>query len=213
MKSVLVIGMGRFGRNVAQKMQELGNEVMIVDKHEAIINQLAADFTDSYIGDASNEGVIKALGVKSFDICYVATGENFQSSLVVTMLLKRHGAKFVVSKANQEIQAEILSEIGADEVVYPEKETAQKIAVKHSANNVYEYIPLSNEHSIYEIAVPVSWVGKSIGELKVRPKYNINIVAIRGESHSTSMPTAEYVFKHNDHLIIISSHASVVKLK
>ncbi|MCQ2462378.1 MAG: TrkA family potassium uptake protein [Clostridia bacterium] len=213
MKSVLVIGMGRYGRNVAQKMQELGNEVMIVDKHENIVEQLSADFTDAYIGDASNESVVKALGVKNFDLCFVATGENFQSSLMITMLLKRHGAKYVISKANQDIQAEILKEIGADEVVYPEKEIAHKIAIKHSLKNVFDFIPLSNDHSIYEIGVPDEWTGKTIGELRVRPKYNVNIVAVKSEDDSTPIPTAEYRFKPNDHIILIGKQSSVAKLK
>ena len=120
MKSVLVIGLGRFGRHLAYKMKELGNDVMIVDKDEKLVNEMAEKFTDSHIGDCTNEAVIRSLGVKQMDCCFVSIGEDFQSSLVITSLLKRAGAKHVVAKANQEIQEELLVQIGADEVVYPE---------------------------------------------------------------------------------------------
>ena len=130
MKSVLVIGMGRFGRHVAAKMQELGNDVMIVDRDAEIVNSLAEQFTDAHIGDCTSEAVIRSLGVKQMDICFVSMGEDFQSSLVITSLLKRAGAKCVVAKANQEIQADLLYQIGADEVVYPEREIAEKLAIR-----------------------------------------------------------------------------------
>ena len=122
MKSVLVVGMGRFGRHLAGKMIELGNEVMVVDQDENIIQDLPNIYTDSHIGDCTNENVVRSLGVNNFDICFVTIGENFQSSLVITSLLKKCGAKYVCTKASQDIQAEFLMKIGADEVVYPERD-------------------------------------------------------------------------------------------
>ena len=156
MKSILVIGMGRFGYHLAAKMQELGNDVMIVDRDEKLINDMASRFTDSHIGDCTSEAVIRALGVKQMDICFVSIGEDFQSSLVITSLLKRAGAKCVVAKANQEIQADLLKQIGADEVVYPERDLAEKLAVRYNANNIFDYIQLTEDYSIYEIPVPAS---------------------------------------------------------
>ena len=182
MKSILVIGMGRFGRHLAKKMLDLGNDVMIVDKDSEIFEQLAEKFTDSYIGDCTNEGVIRSLGVKHFDLCFVTIGEDFQSSLVITSLLKRFDAKCVIAKANQNIQAELLLKIGADEVVYPEREIAEKLAVRYNARNIFDYIQLTSEYSIYEIPVLQSWIGKTIMEVDVRRKYRVNIIAVKKEN-------------------------------
>ena len=145
MKSILVIGMGRFGRHLAKKMLELGNDVMIVDKDTSVIEQYSTVFTDSQIADCTNENVLRALGVNHFDICFVAIGDDFQSSLVITALLKELNAKFVVAKAKQDIQADLLMRIGADEVVYPEREMAEKLAVRYNATNIFDFIELTKE--------------------------------------------------------------------
>ena len=147
MKSVLIIGMGRMGRHLARKMQQLGNDVMVVDNRADIINSLADTFTDSSICDCTNEGVIASLGVDNFDICFVTIGEDFQSSLVITSLLKKHGARMIVAKTNQDIQADLLRAIGADEIVYPEVEIAEKLAVRYNAKNIFDFI----NGSIYSV--------------------------------------------------------------
>jgi trk system potassium uptake protein TrkA len=152
MKSILVIGLGRFGKHIAQKMTELGNDVMVVDTDEELVEQYATEFTDSLIGDCRNEAVMRSLGVGKFDICIVAIGEDFQASLEITSLLKELGAKYVVSKANRDRQAKFLMRIGADEVVYPEKETAVTLAVRYNAKNIFDFIELIGE-SIFEIPI------------------------------------------------------------
>ena len=212
MKSVLVIGMGRFGRHLAEKMQELGNDVMIVDRDEKLINDMASRFTDSHIGDCTSEAVVRALGVKQMDICFVSIGEDFQSSLVITSMLKRAGAKCVVAKANQEIQADLLKQIGADEVVYPERDLAEKLAVRYNANNIFDYIQLTEDYSIYEIPVPAAWVGRTIIELDVRRKHRVNIIAIKSGATLQPTPSADYVFRTEDHLVVIGKSADVFKL-
>lgn len=212
MKSVLVIGMGRFGRHLAMKLQELGNDVMIVDRNPKLINEFASKFTDSHIGDCTNESVIRSLGVKQLDICFVSIGEDFQSSLIITSLLKRAGAKCVIAKANQEIQADLLMQIGADEVVYPERDLAEKLAVRYNANNVLDFIQLTKDYSIYEIPIPHSWVGKTIVEVDVRRKFRVNIIAIKCENTLQPMPPADYVFRKDDHLVVIGKSADVEKL-
>lgn len=212
MKSVLVIGMGRFGRHLATKMQELGNDVMIVDRDADLVNEVAETFTDSHIGDCTNEAVIRSLGVNKMDICFVSIGEDFQSSLVITSLLKRAGAKHVVAKANQEIQADLLTRIGADEVVYPEREIAEKLAVRYNANNIFDYIQLTSDYSIYEIPVPTAWVGKTIAEVDVRRKHRVNIIAIKCENTLQPTPGADYVFRAEDHTVVIGKSADVFKL-
>ncbi|MDD6634524.1 MAG: TrkA family potassium uptake protein [Ruminococcus sp.] len=212
MKSILVIGMGRFGRHLAKKMLDLGNDVMIVDKDSEIFEQLAEKFTDSYIGDCTNKGVIRSLGVKHFDLCFVTIGEDFQSSLVITSLLKRFDAKCVIAKANQNIQAELLLKIGADEVVYPEREIAEKLAVRYNARNIFDYIQLTSEYSIYEIPVLQSWIGKTIMEVDVRRKYRVNIIAVKKENSLNPLPGADYIFKPDEHIVVIGKATDVFKI-
>ena len=147
MKSILIIGMGRLGCHLATKMQELGNDVMVIDENPAIIESLSSVYTDTSIGDCTNEAVIQSLGVNNFDICFVTIGNDFESSLVITSLLKSNGAKLVVSKAKTDIQADLLRKIGADEVVYPEREVAEKLAVRFNAKNIFDFIKLTSEYS------------------------------------------------------------------
>ncbi len=212
MKSVLVIGMGRFGRTLAIKMQQLKNAVMIVDQNEAIIDELAPQFTDAYIGDCTNEAVLRSLGVNNFDVCFVAIGENFQSSLEITSLLKELGAKYVVSKASREIQAKFLRQSGADEVVYPERDMAEKLAIRHNAKNIFDYIELTPEVAIYEIPIMSNWSGKSIASLNIRRKYNINILAVKNGASIKSLPGGEYIFEKSDHVIIVGKFVDVSRL-
>ena len=212
MKSILVIGMGRFGRHLAQRMQELGNNVMVVDVHESNITPYVSRFTDSQIGDCTNESVIRALGVENFDICFVTIGENFQSSLIVTSHLKNAGAKMVIAKANQDIQADLLYKIGADEVIYPEREMAEKVAVRYTAKNIFDYVPLTAEYSIYEIPILANWVGKTIMELNVRRKYRLNIIAVKNGNAISPMPGPDYVFAAGDHVVVMGKADDVFKL-
>ncbi|MGN0678001.1 MAG: potassium channel family protein [Ruminococcus sp.] len=212
MKSVLVIGMGRFGRHLAKRMLDLGNDVMIVDSNEKLIGELSVTFEDSQIGDCTNENVIKSLGVDQFDICFVTIGEDFQSSLVITSLLKKYNAKFVMAKANQDIQADLLKKIGADEIVYPEKETANRLAVRYNAKNVFDYIPLTSEFSLYEIPIIPDWAGKTIFDIDVRKKYKVNIIAVKKGNSLQSLPGADYRFGFDDHIVVIGAAADVFKL-
>jgi trk system potassium uptake protein TrkA len=213
MKSVLVIGLGRFGRHIAQRMMELGNDVMVVDKNEELVEQYSPEFTDSLIGDCRNEAVLRSLGVSNFDICIVAIGEDFQASLEITSLLKELGAKFVVSKANRDRQAKFLMKIGADEVIYPEKETAEKLAVRYNAKNIFDFIELTPEYSIYEIPILPAWAGRSISELNIRRKYHINIIAVKNSGNRLKpLPGPDYVFDADDHVVVIGRAGDVFKL-
>lgn len=212
MKSILVIGMGRFGKHLARKMTELNNEVMIVDIDESIIEELAQDFTDAHIGDCTNESVLKSLGVRNFDICFVAIGSNFQSSLEITSLLKELGAKYVVSKASRDIQAKFLLKNGADEVVYLEREMAEKLAIRFSARSVFEFIELTHEYAIFEIPSSDSWLGKSIASIDIRRKHHITILAIKNGDILNPLPNGDYVFRHGDHVVVIGKPEDVLKL-
>ena len=204
--------MGRLGRSFAIKMLQLGNDVMIVDMDEQVIDHLAPIFTDSQIGDCRQEGVLRSLGVNNFDICLVAIGENFQASLEITSLLKELGAPFVISKAKDDRQAKFLMMIGANEVVYPEREIAERLAMRYNAENIFDYSKLTSEYSLYEIPVVKSWVGKSILSLDIRQKYNVNIIGIKHNNSLRPMPSANYIFNQDDHVVVMGKSKDVFKL-
>lgn len=212
MKSILIIGMGRFGRHLASKFQELGNDVMIVDKDMDIINSLSSKYTEAFCGDCTSVDVIAQLGINNFDICFVTIGDNFQSSLEITSLLKEYNAKYIISKATVDMQAKFLKQIGANEVVYPEKDMAENLAIKYNNNNVFDYIAINNNFAIYEIPVLKQWKGKSIVEVNVRHNYNINIVAIKNGDEIIPSPGPNYQFQDNDHIIIIGGDKEVKRL-
>ena len=212
MKSILIIGMGRFGRSLADKLLELGNDIMIVDKREELINELAPRFTNALIGDATNLGVLKSLGVNNFDVCFVAIGENFQSSLEVTSQLKDLGAKYVVSKASTSLQAKFLSRCGADEVTYPERDMAEKLAMRFTAVNIFDYVEISSECGIFEIAVPKSWVGSTVSATKARQAHNINIIATKKNGVIKMLTGADYVFSADEHLVLIGRADDVFRI-
>ncbi len=212
MKSVLIIGLGRFGRHLSEKLIDLGNQVMVVDENSKLIEELPSMFRDSSIGDCTNEGVVSALGVSDFDLCFVTIGENFESSLIITSLLKKHGAKFVCTKANREIQAEILYKIGADEVIYPEKEMAERMAMRFNARNVFDFIPLTGEYSIYEIPILTAWENKTVAELQILRKHRINIVAVKRQGNIRPLFSADFVFLPDDHIIAVGRAQDINKI-
>lgn len=212
MKSVLIIGIGRFGRHLARKFVELGNEVMIVDIEEEKMSEIVSIVTTAQIGDCTNVDVLKSLGVRNFDICFVCIGDNFQASLEITSLLKELGAKHVVSKANREIHAKFLLRNGADDVVYPEKDIAEKAAIRYSADHVFDYIELTPEYSIAEIPPVSGWIGKTIAEISVRGKYQMSILATKENGDILPLPKADHVFREEEHLIVAARKNDLVKL-
>ncbi|MBZ0313003.1 MULTISPECIES: potassium channel family protein [Clostridium] len=212
MKSVLIIGIGRFGRHLARKFVELGNEVMIVDIEEEKMSEIVSIVTTAQIGDCTNVDVLKSLGVRNFDICFVCIGDNFQASLEITSLLKEMGAKHVVSKANREIHAKFLLRNGADDVVYPEKDIAEKAAIRYSADHVFDYIELTPEYSIAEIPPVSAWIGKTIAEISVRGKYQMSILATKENGEILPLPKADHVFREEEHLIVAAKKNDLVKL-
>lgn len=209
MKSVLLIGLGRFGRHMAERLLEEGNEVLGVDICEERVNDAMDMLTNAQIGDATNEFFVESLGVRNFDLCVVAIGDNFQSSLETTALLKDYGAPFVLSRANRDVHAKFLLRNGADRIVYPEKEMAQRMAVKYGNDNIFDCIELTDEYSIYEISVPESWVGGSILEKDVRKKYRISILATKHLETLYPLPGADHVFTEDETLIILGHFKDV----
>ena len=179
MKSILLIGLGRFGRHIAMKLDELHHHVMAVDKEDTRVDAVLPFVTNAQIGDATNEDFLSSLGVGNFDVCIVAIGDNFQNSLEVTSLLKELGARMVVSRAARDVHAKFLLRNGADEIVYPERQLADWVAIRYSADHILDYIELDEEHAIFEISIPEEWLGKTIGQLDIRKKYDINIMALK----------------------------------
>lgn len=212
MKKILIIGMGEFGKHLARNLANLNNEVCIIDSHPEIINVLSDEFENAYVGDCMQPVTLKELGAGNFDICVVAIGSNFQASLEVTSRLKEMGAKYVISKASSEIQSKFLKMAGADEIVYPEKDIAEKVAVHCNADNLFDYIRISKDYSIFEIGVLNSWIGKSIKELDIRNRFQVNIIAV-SNSGVVNIPTAEYKFNKDDRIYLFGKESIIRKFK
>ncbi len=212
MKSILVIGLGKFGKHLIMKFHELGDEVLAVDINEDVINDITPFVTSAMIGDCTKEETLLSLGVRNFDVCFVCIGENFQNSLEITNRIKEIGARKVVSKAGSKIHAKFLIKNGADEVIYPERDSAHNIAARYSVDNVFDYIQLTKDSSIYEIPVASSWIGKSIMRLDIRNKYKVNVLAIKENDVIQALPGAEYVFKGTEHVIILGHNNEAEKL-
>jgi len=212
MKSVLMIGMGKFGHLLCANMAELDNEIMIVDEDEESLEDLIPLVTNAQIGDCTNVEVLKSLDVPSYDVCFVCISSNFQNSLEITSLLKEQGAKYVVSKAERDIQAKFLLRNGADEVIYPERDMAERAAKKYSSEHVFDYVELTEDYGMYEISVRREWVGKSIRELNVRAKYRISILGIKVGEDLSLLPSADHVFAADQHLMVIGREEDIQKV-
>ena len=206
MRSVLIIGLGRFGRHMCAKLHDLKHEVLAVDSDEARVNEVLPFVTSAQIGDGTNEQFIATLGVRNFDLCVVAIGDNFQSSLETTALLKECGAPYVVARAARDVHAKFLLRNGADDVIYPEKQMAVWSAVRYSADNVFDYIELTEDHSIYETPVPEHWVGRTIVQLAVRQKYHVSILAVKRNGRLEPLPGADHLFQPGETLLVLGGN-------
>ncbi|MBR1691378.1 MAG: TrkA family potassium uptake protein [Lachnospiraceae bacterium] len=212
MKSILIIGLGRFGHHLCRNLVEMGNQVMIVDEKEDVMDDLLFLVTSAKIGDCTNEEVLKSLGVSNFDLCFVCIGSNFQSSLEITSLLKEMGAKYVISKANRDIHAKFLLRNGADEVVYPDRDIAEKLAIRHSTDKIYDYVEVPGAYSIYEIPPLPEWVGKSIFELDIRQKHQVSILGVKENERLNLLLDSSHVFKEEEHVLIIGRDDDLAKV-
>ena len=209
MKSILLIGLGRFGRHMAIKLTELKHQVLAVDIREDRVNDVLPFVTHAQIGDSTNEQFIASLGVRNFDLCVVAIGDNFQSSLETTALLKDMGAPFVLARANRDVHAKFLLRNGADDVVYVEKEMAIRSAVKYGSDHVFEYIELTDEYAIYEIPAPPTWVGKTIVQLAIRTKFHLSVLATRRYNQIEPQPKPDHLFMPDEAVIIMGTNRDI----
>lgn len=211
MKTILLIGLGRFGKNIAMKLHELNHEVMAIDKREDRVEDVLPFVTNAQIGDSMNEVFLRSLGVGNYDLCIVAIGNDFQSSLETTSLLKELGAKFVVSRAARDVQAKFLLRNGADEIVYPEKQLAKWTAIRYSSDHIFDYIELDNDYAIFEIELPKSWIGRTVGEINIRRKYNINIMAIKKNGKMELTITSDTCFSGDEALLVLGNNKEIQK--
>ena len=211
MKSILLIGLNRFGSLLAKQLYDLGHQIMAVDKDEARVNEILPLVTDAQIGDSTNEAFLRSLGVNNYDVCIVAIGGDFQSSLETTSLLKELGGKLVVSRADRDVQTKFLLRNGADEVINPEKQIAEWAAIRYSSNHVLDYIKLDNSHAIFEVAVPPDWIGRTVGQLDIRKRYGINIMAVKEAGKMDLSVTPETVLTDRKTMLVLGERKAIQK--
>ena len=211
MKSVLLIGVNRFGSLLARQFHDLGHQVMAVDKSEERINRILPYVTDAQIGDSTNESFLRSLGIPSYDVCIVTIGGDFQSSLETTSLLKELGGKLVVSRADRDVQAKFLLRNGADEVINPEKQIAEWAAVRYASDYVLDYIKLDEEHAMLEVTAPAEWAGRSIGQIDIRKKHEISIMAVKTKGKLDLSVTPETVLKSGQTLLVLGERKALRK--
>ena len=211
MKSILLIGVNNFGFMMARKLNELGHQIMAVDRNEVRVNSILPFVTDAQIGDATNEAFLKTLGVYNYDVCIVAIGGDFQSSLETTSLLKERGAKVVVSRADREVQAKFLLRNGADEVINPEKQIAEWAAIRYASDHIRDYIKLDDSHAIFEVTVPDGWVGRTIGNIDIRKKYGISILAIKRDGKMSMIITPDTQLDSDMTMLVLGDQKAIQK--
>ena len=209
MKNILLIGLGRFGRHVAIHLNEMGYQIMAVDKAEDKVNECIDYVTSAVIGDSTNRDFLKSLGIANYDVCFVTIGGNFQNSLETTYQLKELGAKCVISRAERDVQAKFLLRNGADEVIYPEKQIANWAAIRYTADHIHDYIEVDDSHAIFEVEVPGDWIGKTIGELDIRKKYSISILAIKTDGKMNMAIGPDMELSSEDTLLVLGTYRSV----
>ena len=211
MKSILLIGLGRFGKHVAMHLHNLGHQVMAVDSTEERVNAVLPYVTEAQIGDSTNESFLSSLGIRNFDACIVAIGDNFQSSLETTSLLKELGAKLVISRAERDVQEKFLLRNGADKVVYPEKQVAKWASIRYTDDHVLDYMEVDASNAIFEVEVPEGWAGKTVGELDVRKRYNINILAVKDEGEFSIAISPDTYLAENNKLLVLGEYRAPQK--
>lgn len=214
MKQFVVIGLGRFGTSVATELYKMGHEVLAVDSSLERVEDIADHVTHAVCADATNEAELSALGLGNFDVAVVAIGKDMQASILVTMLCKEQGVKFVLTKAKSEMHAKVLQRVGADKIVFPERDMGARVAYNLVSTNILDFIELSPDYSLVEVAVPGAWAGQSMKELNLRVRYGINVMAIRHADGDISVaPQGIDLLAEKDVLIAIGANSSIKKLE
>ncbi|SHJ62517.1 trk system potassium uptake protein TrkA [Clostridium cavendishii DSM 21758] len=211
-KQFAIIGTGRFGSSVAKTLYNLGHDVLAIDIDEEIVNEMADYVTHAVQLDATDENALKAIGIRNFDVVVVTIGENIQSSIMTTLIVKETGVKKIIVKANSELHEKVLYKIGADRVILPEKEMGVRVANNLVSSSVLDYIELSSEYSVVEIETLKEWHNKTIGELSLRSKYGISVIAIKRNNELNISPYASDMFQPGDIIVALGKIAQLSKL-
>lgn len=211
MKNILLIGLGRFGRHIAMQLNQLGHEVMAVDTNEERVNKVLPFVTNAQIGDSTNAEFLSSLGIGNYDICFVTIGGSFQNSLETTSLLKELGGKLVISRAERDVQEKFLLRNGADKVIYPEKQVAKWVSIRYTDDHILDYMEVDASHAIFEVEVPEEWIGRTVGDLDIRKKYNINILALKNGEKISIAISADTIFVDDITLLVLGEYKSVQK--
>lgn len=212
-KQFVIIGLGRFGSSVAETLYGLGNDVLVIDKDEDLIQDISDSVTHAVQMDATDENALRTLGLRNFDVAVVTIGSNIQASVMVTLLVKELGVKYIIAKGNSDLHAKVLYKIGADRVILPEKDMGVRVAHNLVSESILDFIELSPDYSIMEIEAPEEWRGKSIRELKLRSKYGINVMAIKKVDSINLSPLADDTVDAKDILVAIGSAEDLSKLE
>ena len=211
MKNILLIGLGRFGKHIALQLNQMGHEIMAVDINEERVNKVLPFVTNAQIGDSTDAQFLESLGIGNFDICFVTIGDSFQNSLETTSLLKELGAKLVISRAERDVQEKFLLRNGADRVVYPEKQVAKWASIRYADDHILDYMEVDASHAIFEVAIPDEWIGRSVGELDIRRRYNINILAVKKEREVSVTISVNTVLEADSTLLVLGDYKAIQK--
>lgn len=208
-----IIGLGRFGSNMAKALHKMGYEVLAIDKSMEKVQEFSNEFTHVVQADATDENALRALGILNFDVVVVAIGEDLQSNIMTTLQLKEIGAPYIVATARNTLQIKLLEKIGADRVVSPERDMARRVAYNLASTSVMDYIELSPQFSIVEITVPKSFLNKTLMESNIRAKYGINVVAIKREDNLIISPLPTEQLQQGDIAIVVGSNDGINSLE
>ena len=211
MKNVLLIGLGRFGSHIAKQLHSLGHEIMAVDVNEERVNKILPFVTNAQIGDSTDAEFLKSLGIGNYDICFVTIGGSFQNSHETTSLLKELGARLVISRAERDVHEKFLLRNGADKVVYPEKQVAKWASIRYADDHILDYMEVDASHAIFEVAIPDEWIGRSVGELDIRRRYNINILAVKKEREVSVTISVDTVLEADSTLLVLGDYKAIQK--
>ncbi|WP_139904350.1 potassium channel family protein [Clostridium thermarum] len=212
-KQYVVIGLGRFGASVAKTLYSLGNDVLAIDSEESLVQEISDSVTHAVQMDATDESALRSLGIKNFDVAVVTIGSDIQSSAMITLLIKELGVKYLIAKAQNELHAKLLSKIGADRVILPERDMGIRVAHNLISSNILDYIELSPDYSIAEIVSPKEWSGKSLRELNARARYGINIMAIKREDGVNIAPGADDEIQDGDIILAIGGSEELSRIE
>ncbi|SDS21580.1 trk system potassium uptake protein TrkA [Paenibacillaceae bacterium GAS479] len=212
-KQFAVVGMGRFGSSVAQSLSEMGFEVLAIDSDEDRIQEIASTVTHAVSADTTDEEALRAIGVRNFDVVVVAIGEDIQASILTTLILKDLGVPYLIVKAQNELHGKVLSKIGADRVVYPERDMGLRVAHHLISPSVLDFIELTPEHGIIEIEAPDAMIGRTLKQLDLRARHQCNVLGIKNNGKMDITPSPDHVIGREDVLVIVGSNKDILRLE